>query len=94
MISAVHLYLSSTTARHILGVVLYKMATGTLRLMSEMAVMVRAGGLRQPPDSSSRLPVALRLIVLNRRRTASCPLVPALLGLFTTVLVENPKTNL
>jgi hypothetical protein len=70
------------------------MATGTLRLMSEMAVMVCAGGLRQPPDSSSRLPVALRLIVLDRRRTSFLPFGPGIMGLFTTVLVENLRRDL
>jgi hypothetical protein len=92
MIPAVH-FPAINYGLHILRVVLDEMATGTLLLMGEAAAMGVAGILRQPPNSS-RLPVGLRLIASNRRRTASCPLVPALLGLFTTVLVENPKTNL
>jgi hypothetical protein len=56
-------------------------------------VIVFAGGLHQLSDSS-RLSVDLRLIVFNRRRTASCPLVLALRGLFTTVFVENPRRDL
>ena len=79
-------------AGHIFAVVLYD-GHCILRLMAETAGMVVAGGLRRAPVTLC-LPVALRLIVLNRRRTASCPLVPTLLGLFTTVFVEKPRRDL
>jgi hypothetical protein len=74
-------------------VVLYEMTRGTLPLRGKTAARVFARILHQPPDSP-RFPADLWLIVLKRRRTASCPLVLAILGLFTTVLVETPQTNL
>jgi hypothetical protein len=52
--------------------------------MSETAAMVVAGILRQLPDSS-RLPVGLRLIVLNQKAYRILPFGPGIPGLFTTV---------
>ena len=69
---------------HILSVVPYGIATGTLSLMGETAAMVVAGILRQLPDSS-RLPVGLRLIVLNQKAYRILPFGPGIPGLFTTV---------
>ena len=60
-----------------------------LLLIREAAGKVVAGVLRHPPDIS-RSPVNL----LNRKRNESCPLVPASLGVFTTVVVENPRKAL
>jgi hypothetical protein len=86
MISAVHLP-AFNYGRDTFAVVLCEMARGTLPLADKTAAMVLAGILHQTPDGS-RLPVDLRLIVLNRRRAASCSLVPALLELFTTILLR------
>ena len=72
--------------------VLYEMTTGTLPLPGKRTAWVWARILHRLPDRS-RFPVDLWLIVLKRRRTASCPLVLALLGL-TTVFVEIPQRNL
>jgi hypothetical protein len=77
MISAV--YLPFNSLRHILEAMLYEMATGTLLLTGETAGIVVGKILHQPPDSS-RLPVHLRLIVLNRRHTASLPFGPGITG--------------
>ena len=81
---------------HILSVVPYGIATGTLSLMGEMgetAAMVVAGILRQLPDSS-RLPVGLRLIVLNQKAYRILPFLVPALRVCLLQFVENPKTNL
>jgi len=54
-------------------------ATGTISVMSKTVAMNVSGLLHQSPDSS-RLPVDLELIVLNRRRNASYHWAPVFIG--------------
>ena len=68
-------------------------ATGTLPLTDKTAAMVDAGILCQPPDSS-RLPVGLRLIVLNQKAYRILPFLVPALRVCLLQFVENPKTNL
>ena len=73
--------------------VLYEMATGTLSLPRKTTARVFARILHRL-SHSPHFPADLWLIVLKRRRIASCPLVLTILGLFTPVLVETPQTSL
>ena len=88
MIRAVHL--RTFNYWHILAVVLYEIATSTLSLTDKTAAMVVVGILRQAPDSS-RLPVDLRLIVLNQG-VPHLAICPGMTGVcFTTVCLESAE---